>query len=64
MELKGLRPVIVHSIPELWTTRERWNAGYKSRESAIRAKEDVLGGPRVVATDKAGCLGGDVRCLE
>ena len=36
VKLKGLRPVVVHGIPELWTTRERRNAGYKRRESAIR----------------------------
>ena len=39
VKLKGLRPVIVHGIPELWTTRERRNAGHKSRESTIRAKK-------------------------
>ena len=38
VELKGLRPVIVHGIPELWTTRERRNAGHKGWESTIRAK--------------------------
>ena len=38
VELKGLRPVVVHGIPELWTTRERRNAGHKRRESAIRAE--------------------------
>ena len=55
--------MIVHGIPELWTTRERRNAGHKGRESIIGAKQDVLGGPWIVATDKAGCLrggGGDV----
>ena len=36
-------PVIMHGIPELWTTRERWNAGHKGRESIIGAKQDVLG---------------------
>ena len=61
VELKGLRPVIVHGIPKLWTTRERRNAGHKCQESTIRAKKDVLGGPWVVATDKVGCLGGE--CL-
>ena len=50
--------MIMHGKPELRTTRERWNAGHKGRESIIRAKEDVLGGPWIVATDKALCLGG------
>ena len=61
---KGLRLVIVHGIPELWTTWERRNAGHKSRESTIRAKKDVLSGPWVVTTDKAGCLGRNVCCLK
>ena len=39
VKLKGLRPVIVHGIPELWTTRERRNAGHKGRDSTIRAKK-------------------------
>ena len=39
VKLKGLRPVIVHGIPELWTTQERRNAGHKGRESTIRAKK-------------------------
>ena len=38
LKLKGLRPVIMHGIPYLWTTRERRNAGHKRRESVIRAK--------------------------
>ena len=50
--------MVMHGKPELRTARERWNAGHKGRESIIRAKEDVLGGPRIVATDKARCLGG------
>ena len=58
MKLERLWPAIMHGIPELWTTRERWNAGHKGRESIIGAKQDVLGGPWIVATDKAGCLGG------
>ena len=29
VKLKGLRPVIVHGIPELWTTGERRYAGHK-----------------------------------
>ena len=56
--------MIVHSNPELRTTGERWNAGHKSRESVVGAKKDVLGGPGIVAADEAGCLGGDVCCLE
>ena len=55
--------MIMHGKLELWTTGERRNAGHKGRESIIGAKEDVLGGPRIVATDKACCLGGDVCCL-
>ena len=50
--------MVMHGKLELRTTREHWNARHKSRESIIRAKEDVLGGPRIVATDKARCLGG------
>ena len=50
--------MIVHRNPALWTTGERWNAGHKSRESVVGAKKDVLGRPRIVAADKAGCLGG------
>ena len=38
VKLKGLRPVVVHGIPELWTTREHRKAGHKRRESAIRAE--------------------------
>ena len=38
VKLKRLRPVVVHGIPELWTTREHRNAGHKRQESAIRAK--------------------------
>ena len=30
VKLKGLWPVIVHGIPELWTTGERRYAGHKS----------------------------------
>ena len=55
--------MIVHGNPELRTTGERWNAGHKSQESVVGAKEDVLGGPGIVAADKAGCLGGNVYCL-
>ena len=58
MKLERLWPVIVHGNPELRTTGERWNAGHKSRESVVGAKKDVLGGPGIVAADKAGCLGG------
>ena len=39
MKLERLWPVIMHGKPELWTTRERWNAGHKGRESIIGAKE-------------------------
>ena len=56
--------MIMHGKPELWTTRERWNADHKGRESIIWVKEDVLGGPWIVATDKARCLGGNIRCLQ
>ena len=64
VKLKGLRPVIVHGIPELWTTRERRYAGHKSRESAIRAKKDVLRWPWVVTPHKTSCLGRNVCCLK
>ena len=63
MKLERLWPEIVYGNPELRTTGERWNAGHKSRESIVGAKEDVLGGPRIVAADKAVCLGGNVCCL-
>ena len=56
--------MIVHDNPELRTTGESWNADHKSLESVVGAKKDVLGGPGIVAADKAGCLGGDVCCLE
>ena len=56
--------MVMHGIPELWTTRERWYAGHKGWESIIGAEQDVLGGPWVVATDKAGCLRGDIGCLK
>ena len=56
--------MIMHGKPELRTTGECWNAGHKGWESIILAKEDVLGGPWIVATDKACCLGGDIRCLQ
>ena len=39
VKVKGLWPVIVHGIPELWTTRECRYAGHKSRASTIRAKK-------------------------
>ena len=58
MKLERLWPVIVHGNPELWTTGERWNTSHKSRESVVGAKKEVLGGPGIVAADKAGCLGG------
>ena len=64
MKLERLWPVIVHGNPELRTTGERLNAGHKSRESVVGAKKDVLSKPGIVAADKAGCLGGDVCCLE
>ena len=64
VKLKVLQPVIVHSIPELWTTRERRYAGHKSRESAIRAEKDVLRWPRVVTPHKASCLGRNICCLK
>ena len=54
VKLKALRPVVVHGIPELWTTRERRNAGHKSRESTIEAKKDILSGPWVVAVKRQG----------
>ena len=63
MKLERLWPVIMHGKPELWTTRECWNASHKGRESIIGAKEDVLGGPWIVATDKARCLRGNISCL-
>ena len=55
--------MIMYGKPELWTTGERWNAGHKGRESIIGAKEDVLGGPWIVTTDKARCFRGNIRCL-
>ena len=33
-------------------------------QSVVGAEKDVLGRPRIVAVDEAGCLGGDVCCLE
>ena len=63
-EAEGLWPVIVHGIPELWTTRERGYAGHKSRENAIRAKKDILRWPGVVTPHKASCLGRNICCLE
>ena len=56
--------MIVHGIPELWTTRERRYAGHKSWESTIRAEKDVLRWPWVVTPHKAGCLGRNVCCLK
>ena len=56
--------MVMHGKPELRTTRECWNAGHKGRESIIRVKEDILCGPWIVATDKARCLGGNIRCLQ
>ena len=56
--------MIVDGNPELRTTGERWNAGHKGRESVVGAEKDVLSRPRIVAADEAGCLGGDVCCLE
>ena len=50
--------MIVDVNPELWTTGERWNAGHKGWESVVGAEKDVLGRPRIVAADEAGCLGG------
>ena len=54
MNLERLWSVIVHGNPELRATGERWNAGHKSWEGVTRAKEDVLGGPGIVAADEAG----------
>ena len=61
VELKGLRPVVVHGIPELWTTRECRNAGHKGRESTIRAKKGrprwAMGcGNRQGGLSRGGCL--------
>ena len=56
--------MIVDSNPELEITGERWNAGHKGWESVVGAEKDVLGRPWIVAADKAGCLRGDVCCLE
>ena len=55
--------MIMHGIPELWTTRECWNAGHKGRESITGAKQDVLGGPWIVAMDKAGYLRGGMSAV-
>ena len=54
----------MHGIPELWTTRERGHAGHKRRESAIRAKEDILRWPRVMTSPKVGCFWRNVGFLE
>ena len=55
--------MIVHGNQELRTTGERWNAGHKGRESIVQAKEDVLGGTWIVATDKARCFGGGISAV-
>ena len=55
--------MIVDGNPELGTTGERWNASHKGRESIIGAEEDVLGRPRVVATNEVSRLGRNVCCL-
>ena len=36
----------------------------KAGRASFGAKKGVLGRPGIVAVDKAGCLGGDVCCLE
>ena len=64
VKLKGLWPVVMHGIPQLWTTGERGYAGHKGRESAIRAKKDILRWPRVVTPHKASCLRRNVCCLK
>ena len=60
VKLKGLLAVIMHGIPQLWTTRECRYAGHKRRESAIRAKEDILRWSGVMTSHKAGCLGRNI----
>ena len=48
--------MVVHSNPELWATRERWNACDKCGQSVARTEQDILGRPWVMAADEAGCL--------
>ena len=55
--------MIVDGNPELRTTGECWNVSHKGRESVIWAEEDVLGRPRVVATNEASRLGRNVCCF-
>ena len=63
VQAERLWAVVVDSYPHFGVAGKRGNSSHKRRESILRTKINVLGGPRVVASDKS-VLSGNVRRLQ
>ena len=61
VQAERLWAVIVDSYPHFGATGKRGNSGQKRRQSILGTKINVLGGPRVVASDESSGLSGNIR---
>ena len=64
VQAERLWAVIVDSYPHFGAAGKRGNSGHKRRQSILGTKINVLGGPRVVASDESSGLSGNVRSLQ
>ena len=64
VQAERLWVVVVDSYPHFGAAGKHGNSGYENRQSIFGTKINVLGGPRVVASDKSGGLSGNVCRLQ
>ena len=64
VQAERLWAVVVDGYPYFGAAGKPGNTGHKRRQSILGTKINVLGGPRVVATDKSDGFGGNVGCLQ
>ena len=64
VQAERLWAVVVDSYPHFGATGKRGNSGHKRQQIILGTKINVLGGPRVVASDKSGGLGENVCHLQ
>ena len=64
VQAERLWVVIVDGYPHFGATRKRGNSGHKRQQSILGAKINVLGGPRVVASNESSGLSGNIRSLQ
>ena len=63
VQAEGLWAVVVNGYPHFGAAGKRGNSGHKRRQSILGTEQNVLRGPRIVASNKSGSFSWNIRGL-